>query len=244
MSRDVAGGAAAIDKPRAADVDPIRAVAALDDPSRRALYKFVRSSTDPVTREAAAQHLGISRKLAAFHLDKLVDAGLLVTDDGARVRTRTLGRTPKGYRPSPLQVAITIPRRNYQELAEILMEAVLSARADEDASEAALRAGNAAGERVGAELRTRMRGGRIGPERGLTFAETALRERGFEPTRPSPGCVALRNCPFHPLADKATELVCGLNHEFIVGLLRGLGTSAVQALLAPSPGRCCVVLRA
>jgi predicted ArsR family transcriptional regulator len=243
VSPDVAGAGAAIE-PAPTDVDPVRAVAALDDPSRRALYRFVRSSTDPVTREAAAHHLGISRKLAAFHLDKLVEAGLLVTEYGVGARTRTLGRTPKGYRPSPLQVAITIPRRNYQELAEILIRAVLSARANEDASKAALRAGSAAGERVGAELRTRMRGGRVGPERGLAVAETALRERGFEPTRPSPRCVELRNCPFHPLADNATELVCGLNHQFIVGLLRGLGASAVQALLAPSPGHCCVVLHA
>jgi predicted ArsR family transcriptional regulator len=71
-----------------------------------------------------------------------------------------------------------------------------------------------------------------------------LRTRGFEPVRQSPDCVRLRNCPYEPLTGKATELVCGVNHQFIAGLLRGLGASSVQAVLEPSPEHCCVALRA
>jgi predicted ArsR family transcriptional regulator len=89
-----------------------------------------------------------------------------------------------------------------------------------------------------------VRGGRVGPERSLTLAESALRARGFEPVRAAPTCLTLRNCPYQPLAGKATELVCGVNHQFIAGLVRGLGSSAVQAVLEPSSTRCCVVVRA
>jgi predicted ArsR family transcriptional regulator len=60
--------------------DPaIRAVAALDDELRRGMYAFIRKARRPVTREEAAASVGISRKLAAFHLDKLVEVGLLRT---------------------------------------------------------------------------------------------------------------------------------------------------------------------
>ena len=57
--------------------DPaIKAVAALSDDTRRGMYVFIRAARQPVTRDEAAASVGISRKLAAFHLDKLVDAGL------------------------------------------------------------------------------------------------------------------------------------------------------------------------
>jgi predicted ArsR family transcriptional regulator len=224
------------------DPDAVRAIAALDDPSRRELYAFARAAGEPITREAAAERLGISRKLAAFHLDKLVDAGLLVAEFGRSARTRTIGRTPKAYRPSTRQVSVSIPQRGYESLAEILLDAVLSSSGG-SGFQAALRAAASAGERAGAQARTRVRGGRIGPERGLKLAESELRARGFEPVRESPNCITLGNCPYQPLAAKATELVCGVNHQFISGFLRSLGTSGMVALLTPSPPHCCVTVR-
>jgi hypothetical protein len=53
----------------------ISAAAALDDPTRRAMYDFIRRARRPITREEAAAHTDISRKLAAFHLDKMVALG-------------------------------------------------------------------------------------------------------------------------------------------------------------------------
>ncbi|WP_448321047.1 helix-turn-helix domain-containing protein, partial [Streptomyces sp. CO7] len=50
----------------------------LGDPVRRRLYRHVASSPDEVGRDAAAEAAGVSRSLAAHHLDKLVEAGLLV----------------------------------------------------------------------------------------------------------------------------------------------------------------------
>ncbi|WAL75591.1 hypothetical protein OU787_31115 [Kitasatospora sp. YST-16] len=65
---------------------------------------------------------------------------------------------------------------------------------------------------------------------------------GYEPVREGPTEVRLHNCPFHPLAAKATDLVCGLNRAFLDGYLAGLDTTAVRAVLDPRPGECCVVL--
>src|SRR5262245_56833751 len=55
------------------------ALGALEDELRRNLYLFARSQGRPVNRDEAAAATGISRKLAVFHLDKLVDHGLLTT---------------------------------------------------------------------------------------------------------------------------------------------------------------------
>lgn len=224
--------------------ESLRTLAALDDPSRRRLYDAVRAAPAPLTREQAAESVGISRKLAAFHLDKLVDAGLLVADYDPAARGHRLGRTPKTYRPSAIELRVSIPQRHPEQLAELLLEAITSAHAGEPPREAALRVGREAGRRLGRQVRHESRAGRLGAERTLTLTESVLRSRGFEPRRESPTCLQLGNCPFRPLAEVAADVVCGINEQFMTGLLEGLQAHSVHAVLAPSAGRCCVVLRA
>lgn len=222
--------------------DPaVRAVAALDDDVRKRLYDCVRAVREPVTREQAAESVGISRKLAAFHLDKLVDIGLLRTRPVEGVRR--VGRRPKAYEPTDMDVRVAIPARQYDELADLLIDAVLTEGSDENARQASLRIAHARGHALGAGMRERARPGRLGAERALTLAESALRQWGFEPYRPQPSCLRLRNCPFHPLAAKAPDLVCGINHAVLSGFLAGLDTTALDAVLEPRAGECCVELR-
>src|SRR5215467_5810500 len=104
----------------------VAAIAALDDDVRRALYEHVRAAGVPVTREEAAGSVGISRKLAAFHLDKLVEAGVLRARYQATGGSRGVGRTPKVYEPSDLDIRISIPQRQYDILAGILLDAVVA----------------------------------------------------------------------------------------------------------------------
>jgi predicted ArsR family transcriptional regulator len=52
-------------------------VAALAEPVRRRLYEVVARAGEPVDRDDAAATAGVTRALAAFHLDRLVAAGLL-----------------------------------------------------------------------------------------------------------------------------------------------------------------------
>jgi predicted ArsR family transcriptional regulator len=99
------------------------------------------------------------------------------------------------------------------------------------------------GEQIGVAERDRARPGRLGAERALTLAGKLLSERGFEPDRESATCLRLRNCPFHPLTASAPELVCGLNHAFVSGMVDGLQASTVTAVLDPRAGECCVELR-
>lgn len=224
--------------------DPaINAVAALGDRLRREMYTFIRRSGRPVTRNEAAAAVGISRKLAAFHLEKLVDVGLLRARYQVVGGVRKVGRTPKVYESTDMAIRVSIPERQYEVLADLLMEAVLTEGADETARQAAVRVAGRRGKELGAAERERTRPGRLGVERALTLTEDVLARHGFEPARESSTCVRLRNCPFHPLAAKAPDLVCGLNHTFLTGMLTGLDAPGVRAMLVPRSGECCVELR-
>jgi predicted ArsR family transcriptional regulator len=221
------------------------AVAVLDDKLRRQMYQFIRGAGRPVSRDEAAEQVGISRKLAAFHLDKLVERGLLVAHY-ARLSGRSgrgAGRSSKLYEPSDIEVDVSIPERRYDIVGEIML-AALTEESKESPREVARRIayerGQALGEEVKAELRLRP----PGSERALAVAEETLASYGYEPYRLEDGSLSLRNCPFHTLSRRAPELVCGLNREFVDGFLRGLGNNSVQAELRPTPGECCVKLRA
>jgi predicted ArsR family transcriptional regulator len=222
----------------------IAAIAALDDHLRRSMYRFVRQAHRPVSRDEAAAMVGISRKLAAFHLDKLVSVGLLRADLRPRTEPGKVGRRPKVYVPTDRDVLLTIPQRCHDLLAGLLIDAVQSERADEDARTAALRVARERGERLGLDDRASFRPGRLDTERTLAIAEQTLAEYGFEPQRSASVCLRLRNCPFHPLAAKAPQLVCGMTHAFLCGYLVGLAAPAtVQAALVPHAGECCVEIR-
>jgi DNA-binding transcriptional ArsR family regulator len=155
--------------------DPIDAlIAALDDPTRRALYRYVAGSDHEVSRDEAAGAAGVSRSAAAFHLDKLVDAGLLIPSF-RRLNDRSgpgAGRPAKLYRSSRSAIELSIPPRRYLIAGEILTSA-LRAISPVTAEAAVRRAAVERGRRVVEELR---QDGLAGPP--LT---SALRLLGFEP---------------------------------------------------------------
>ncbi len=219
----------------------IGAVAALDDRFRRTMFEFIRRERRPVTRDEAATHAGISRKLAAFHLDKLVDAGLLVA--GTAPGPRRVGRAPKAYTVSDTDLRVSIPERKHDVLAEILLDAVITERPDETAQQAAMRVAHENGIASGRAERSSIGGGRLGPERALSVSEPMLADYGYEPDRVSSLCVRLRSCPFHPVTERSPELVCGLNQAFLSGFVTGLDAPGVEAVLSPQPGECCVEMR-
>jgi predicted ArsR family transcriptional regulator len=222
-------------------VDAAAALAALKDPARRSLFEFVRRAGRPVTREEAAEGVGISRKLAAFHLDRLVEASILESGYRPGGIPRRVGRTPKVYEARPEGVHISIPGRQYQALADVLLDALVDEASTGHAREAALRAAHARGLRLGHSEQGRFEA-RGSPDPSGWVLELVER-LGFEPQAEAAAVVRLRNCPFHPLCARAPDLVCRLNHQYLAGLVTGLGTAALHPVLAPRPGECCVELR-
>lgn len=220
----------------------IASIGVLADGLRRRMFAFIRRARRPVTRDEAAASVGISRKLAAFHLDKLVAAGLLRSRYATPGGVRKVGRRPVVYEPTGADIRVSIPERSHDLLADLLLDALIGERAGETPAEATTRAAGRRGREMGEAARSALRPGRLGAERGLTLCEQMLDEHGFEPVRDAPTSVTLRNCPFHPLAAKAPDLVCGMNRAFLAGYLDGLGLTAIEAVLSPRSGECCVEL--
>jgi len=207
----------------------LEAVGALGDPVRRALYRFVAAATGDTGRDAAAESVGVSRSLAAFHLDKLVEAGLLEVSF-RRLSGRTgpgAGRPAKVYRRAGEEHSVALPPRSYDAVSRILAEVVDRAGLDRELQAAARAEGMALGARSAADV---------------DLVE-ALRSRGYEPFLDET-TLRLRNCPFHALSREFPPLVCGMNLALLQGLLDGLpGDPSWEAVLEPRPELCCVALK-
>jgi predicted ArsR family transcriptional regulator len=216
--------------------DPdLASVSSLDDPVRRRLYDVVAGQTEPVGRDEAAAAAGIGRALAVYHLDKLVEAGLL-TASYQRPAGRSgpgAGRPAKLYTRSDREFAVTVPPREYELAARLLAQAVES-----DGSGRSRAALLDAARRLGAELGERFRA------QGADDLESALAEHGYEPRRDDAGTIRLRNCPFHQLAERHRDVVCGMNLGLIEGMVAGLAVPGARPVLDPSPGHCCVAIGA
>jgi predicted ArsR family transcriptional regulator len=214
--------------------EQVAGVAALGHPLTARVYRLV-GERGWLSRDAAAEALEVVRSVAAFHLDKLVDAGLLETRF-ERITGRTgpgAGRPAKLYRHSGATIDLTIPARRYELAGSLLADAVARSMLEGgSAGDALSRVAREAGEAIGAQTPPHPNG----PAAGLT---EVLVRHGFEP-RERDGDIALLNCPFHALAERHRAMVCGMNLEFLGGVLSGLGADGLIARLAPEPGQCCV----
>lgn len=222
----------------------IAAVASLGDATRRSLFDFVAAAEDAVGRDEAARTLELARSTASFHLDRLVQDGLLAVEFrklGGRDGPGS-GRPAKLYRSAVQEVAASVPDRNYDLAAELLATAVETAAAEgvpvqEALLEAAYARGQAAGRAAGTTE---------------DFARFLAAE-GYRPESDGEGGLALLNCPFHRLAAGHPGVVCAMNGAFLNGAAAGCGVPPdhIEALDIEDPraggtgqpGRCCARIR-
>jgi len=222
-------------------VAQVSGVSALAEPARRALYLYVVAQPEPVSRDQAAAGAELPRHTAKFHLDRLVEEGLLDIEFRRLSGRRGpgAGRPAKLYRRSTRQVAVTLPQRRYDLVGQVLAGAVEDAvRDDVPILDAVQRAAAAAGRQLVAADDPR---GNSCPASPLEDVAAALAAHGYEP-RIQGDAVVLANCPFHALAREHTALVCGMNLHLVAGMLDELGHTEVHAGLDPAPDRCCVTL--
>ena len=212
----------------------ISVIAVLDDPVRRRLYDYVTAQDHGVSRSEAAQAVGVQRTLAAFHLDRLAEAGLVeVTFRRPAGRSGPgAGRPAKLYRRSAAEHQVSVPPRDYRSAAELLAEVVDVTGAEPELQRSARSRGAAAG-------RAARRQAPHAPDADLVVG--ALSAQGYQPYQEGAG-LRLRNCPFHALASRYPPLICGMNLALLEGLLEGAGVTGVAARLDPRPDECCVVM--
>jgi predicted ArsR family transcriptional regulator len=224
--------------------DRIAAVASLGDGVRRRLYEFVAGEGRPIGREEAAAATGIKRPLAAYHLDRLVDQGLLQTRY-ERPEGRSgpgAGRPGKLYARADEEVDVSLPPRSYDVAAQLLAAAIEESRSAETAK-ALKRATLRLGRELGADVRQRAARAK-GRDRATKALVDVLRDRGYEPFTDTHGVVRLRNCPFHRLAADHTDLVCGMNLSMMKGMVDAGPDVGLRPVLDPRPGQCCVAFTA
>jgi predicted ArsR family transcriptional regulator len=223
--------------------DAVATVALLGDPNRRRLYDLVAASREPVGRDDAAASLGMSRALAAFHLDRLVVGGLLETEYRRRSgRTGPgAGRPAKLYRRSGSDVEVSLPPRRYERAASLFADALHDL--GEPAAEALKASAREQGRRLGSQARD-LAGARPSEERRAAVLVEKLADAGFEPVvDPVDHSIRLRNCPYLLLSERRRDLTCGMNLAWASGIVEGLGAEWLGTELDPQPGECCVVFR-
>jgi len=216
-------------------VTEISVIAVLDDPVRRRLYDYVTAQDHDVSRSEAAQAVGVQRTLAAFHLDRLAEAGLVeVTFRRPAGRSGPgAGRPAKLYRRSAAEHQVSVPPRDYRSAAELLAEVVDVTGAEPELQRSARSRGAAAG-------RAARRQAPHAPDADLVV--DALSAQGYQPYQQEAE-LRLRNCPFHVLASRYPPLICGMNLALLEGLLEGAAVTSLKARLDPRPEECCVTLR-
>lgn len=216
----------------------LEAIALLQDAARRSLYEYVVAQGREVSRNEAAEGVGLQRTLAAFHLDRLAAAGLLEVTY-RRLTSRGgpgAGRPAKLYRRATDEHAYSAPPRDYVRIARVFAEAI---------------------ERSGAETRMYDIAREQGAASGRILAQNApdsesepfeqlvqeLSKRGYEPYAEG-RAVRLRNCPFHIVAQDFAAVTCGMNLALLEGMLAGANLGAShEARIDPRAGDCCVTIR-
>ena len=226
----------------------LASLSSLDDPLRRRLYEVVTSRPGPVSRDEAASEAGIGRALAVYHLDKLVESGLLTASYQRPPGRRGPGAGPaKVYARSDREFAVTVPPREYELAARLLVQAVEADPSDRSRAvlaEAARRLGAELGGAFRPSPADRDAGERdaAGPGAGERDVKGVLTQQGYEPGGGADGVIRLRNCPFHQLTEQHREVVCGMNLALVEGLVDGLGAGGLRPVLDPQPGHCCVAI--
>ena len=203
--------------------DDLEVLGSLAEPIRRVLYEFVVGAADAVSRDEAAEALGVSRQVVAYHLDRLAADGLLEVEF-RRLTGRGgpgAGRPAKLYRRSDEVYNVSLPPRRYELAARILLEATAVGHLDGDALDDVAR--------------------RAGRQLGTAGLEHALANTGYEPVSVDDE-TRFRNCPFHDLRDQDRATICGMNLALVEGMIQSSGED-VAAVLDPDDGYCCVRIR-
>lgn len=216
----------------------VSSIGTLADATRRALYELVAAQPEPVSRESAANAVGIAPHMARFHLDKLVEAGLLETEF-RRLTGRSgpgAGRPSKLYRRVTETISVSLPERRYDLVGHLLAGAIERASDGTALDEAVAEVAHDEGREIAASAPP------AGGPDDLGRVAGVLAAQGFEP-REEDGALTLANCPFDSLAREHTELVCSANLALIGGILEGMDCPHLHARGEPHAGQCCVAIR-
>jgi predicted ArsR family transcriptional regulator len=201
------------------DCDAQKLTSALADPTRFSIYQYVSHSKEPVTVQEIAEHFCIHPNVARLHLSKLEDVNLLksISDKSGKG-----GRPSRLYLLSDQVVNLQFPPRDYQLLADIAIESLLSLG---EAGELAL---VKMGRRMGVEMAKRamaeypFHSDKASFEEKLAHINRLVVAQGLKPDiEPvSEDCLRFRvfNCTFSETAKRFPSAVCKMHNALLTGI--------------------------
>lgn len=207
-----------------------RLAGALGDPTRRKVFFAVREAAGAQTKDDVAEHVGIDRRLAGFHLDKLVEQGFLDADFRKRQKGGPgAGRPPKVYQLAATEAAVTLPERHYEILAQLLLEAMNSPG---DPDEQLERVGFAFGQSLAHDQIERGESV-FTPTQAIAEVVRILTRFGFSAQADENGAakptIMACSCPFEEMAFHDPARVCGLDRSIWRGVLSVYAPGATLA---------------
>ncbi len=169
----------------------------------------------------------MARSTVSFHLDRLVQDGLLAVEfhkPAGRTGPGS-GRPAKMYRTVGSEIGASVPDRNYDLAGELMATAIEASQAD------------------GAPVAESLRAAAFLKGRELAEAagdlEEFLTESGYQPEHDGEGGYLLPNCPFHRLSRAHAAVVCDMNGAFLRGAAVGCGSPEERVAPAAGAGHCC-----
>ncbi len=206
-----------------------RLAGALGDPTRRRVFFVVREATEALTKDEVAETVGIDRRLAGFHLDKLVEQGFLTADFRRRETGGPgAGRPPKQYVLAETEAAVALPERHYDLLAQLLLTAMSEPGATP--AEQLERVGFEFGQSLAHDQRAAGESP-FTPTQAIAEVVRLLSRYGFAATSEGSGATKITACacPFEEMAFHDPERVCGLDRSIWKGILSVYAPNATIA---------------
>jgi predicted ArsR family transcriptional regulator len=192
---------------------------------RETILDALRGASDGLDTNQLAERLDLHANTIRWHLGRLSDSGLV---KAAPNRRHGRGRPSVVYRLTGEGIARARGRDEYRILATMLTDVVSADRAG------ATRAYEA-GQRWGRHLQQ--------AQPGSSLAEL-LDQEGFAAERQGDQ-IAMRRCPFYPLAETSPQVICTLHHGIVDGVLDEAGSGETVERLDSfvEPGLCIARLK-
>lgn len=206
--------------------------------TRARVLTLLQDADEPLTAAVAGERLGLHVNSVRFHLDALVDGGLVVRhreDRTAPGRPKVLyAATDSAARPAS---------RSYRLLAEILT--TLLGDALPDPARSATEAGRVWGRYLTPAVQPFHHPGET---ESLDTLVESLDRLGFDSqvvNEPDSLRLEVSHCPFLEVAETHHEVVCSVHHGLIGGILEQIGAPLDAGQLEPlvEPSRCIAHLR-
>lgn len=199
----------------------------LSDPTRYYIYQYITKRHQEVTVQEIADSFNIHPNVARLHLSKLEDVNMLVSETK---KTGKGGRPSRLYRLSDDVIQLNFPYRDYQLLANIAMQTMLSL------GEAGKEALYLTGKRFGSELIEQEVASQhqvseeLSFDQKLNIIKSAATMAGFYPDFEANEdhtkiYFEIYNCPFKEVAMDHKETVCNMHFQFLKGMFESLFTS-------------------